>query len=53
MQDEAERVQEAQLPQIRVQQESNDVLNIRGESDEEADDDMEEEEEFKSCEDHD
>ena len=53
MQDEAERVQEAQPHQIRVQQESNDVLNIRGESDEEADDDMEDEEEFKSCEDHD
>ena len=52
MEDEVERVQEAP-PQTRMQQESNDVLNIRGESDEEADDDMEEEEEFKSCEDHD
>ena len=52
MEDEVERVQEAH-PQIRMQQESKDVLNIRGESDEEADDDMEEEEEFKSCKDHD
>ena len=52
MEDEVERVHEAP-PQIRVQQISNDVLNIRGESDEEADDDMEDEEEIKSCEDHD
>ena len=51
MEDEVVRAQEAP-PQIRVLQESNDVLNIRGESDEEADDDMEDDEEFKSCEDH-
>ena len=40
-------------PQIRVVEEEQpaDVLNIRGGSDEEADDDMEDDEEYKSCED--
>ena len=39
------------MPQIVVQQPPEDILNIRNESDYDADDDMEDEEEYKSCED--
>ena len=49
MEEEAEMVQEAP-PKLWLQQESN--VNIRREYDEEAYDKMEEEEESKSCKDH-
>ena len=49
---EDEREEERErIPEVVVREPRDEILNIRNDSDEEADDDMNDDEEFKSCDD--